>query len=259
LSAPGLSAKAESIKQKILPKEEPKPDPGLTSLLKTWDDEHSESYAVYIQELNGSKRFAGLNENSKMIPASTYKLFVAYAIYHAAENNELNLQTKTRTGYTIQTCIDRMLVQSDNECAKALGFLYGWEKINNELKQIGISSTNLNNYNPGSENPVNEKATTAKDEAILIDKLQSNKLLNQAHTNELFGYLKKQIYKERIAAGVPKGITVATKPGWLDYVQADAGIVYGAKSTYIVVILSDETTPAPLATLSKQIYNYLNN
>jgi len=242
-----------------LPKEEPKPDSGLTSLLNTWDSEHSKTYTVYIQELNGAKRFAGLNENSKMIPASTYKLFLAYAIYNAAENNELNLQTKTRNGYTIQSCIDRMLVQSDNECAKALGFLYGWENVNAELKKIGITSTDLNNYTAGSETPTSEKSTTAKDEAILIDQLQSYKILSKTHTDELLGYLKRQIYKERIAAGVPKGITVVTKPGWLDYVQADAGIVYGPKSTYILVILSDETTPAPLATLSKQIYNYLNN
>jgi len=194
-----------------------------------------------------------------MIPASTYKLFLAYAIYHAAENNELELQTKTRTGFTIQACIERMLVQSDNECAKALGFLYGWEKVNAELKKIGITSTNLNNYSAGSEEPTSEKSTTAKDEFLLIKQLENYSILSKANTDQLFGYLRKQIYRERVAAGVPKGVTVATKPGWLDYVQADAGVVYGPKSTYILVILSDETGPSPLASLSEQIYNYLNN
>jgi beta-lactamase class A len=71
--------------------------------------------------------------------------------------------------------------------------------------------------------------------------------------------MKSQVWRERIPAGVPSGIAVADKPGWLDNVENDAAIVYGPKSTYTLVIMTTGNSTQPLADLSKQIYDYLQS
>ncbi len=78
--------------------------------------------------------------------------------------------------------------------------------------------------------------------------------------------MESQKYRERIPGGVPGGVTVADKPGWLtvaegdgENVQNDAAIVYGPKSTYILVITTTGSTTQPLADLSRQVYDYLQN
>ena len=58
-------------------------------------------------------------------------------------------------------------------------------------------------------------------------------------------------------ADLPVGRIVADKPGWLSNVQNDAAVVYGPKSTYVLVIMTNGSTTQPLADLSKQIYDYL--
>jgi beta-lactamase class A len=82
-------------------------------------------------------------------------------------------------------------------------------------------------------------------------------LLNTSNTDLLLRLMKTQQWRERIPAGVPSGIAVADKPGWLNDVQNDAAIVYGPKSTYTLVIMTNGASTSPLADLSRQIYTYL--
>jgi len=44
---------------------------------------------------------------------------------------------------------------------------------------------------------------------------------------------------DRIPQGVPEGIVVAHKTGNWENATHDVGIVYGARSTYVVVLMSD--------------------
>jgi beta-lactamase class A len=91
----------------------------------------------------------------------------------------------------------------------------------------------------------------------MLNKLQSGTLLGPTDTDMLLGLMKNQAYRERIPAGVPNGVVVADKPGWLPNVENDAAIVYGPKSTYILVVMTTGSTTQPLAYLSQVIYNQL--
>lgn len=241
-------------------------DQALAELVSSWASQQSFHSSVVVQELTGSKRTANFQATDSVVPASTYKIYVAYAVLHGIEQGKYSLTTKLDDGNALQTDLSNMILNSNNDAARTLGFLYGWKNINSLLSGQGVTHTNLYNYVPPSTQPVGDKHSTAQDLATILNKLYAGSLLSSSHTQLLLGLMKQQHYRERVPAGVPSGTVVADKPGWLSpadgesgYTQNDAAIVYGPKSTYIVVVTTTGSSTQPLANLSRQIYNYLQN
>lgn len=239
-------------------------DAQLQQIIESWAAKYSFHTSVVVRELTGDLRSATWQATDSVVPASTYKIYVAYGVLHGIELGSYTLNTKTSDGNTVQTDLNNMILNSDNDAARTLGFLVGWQNLNTLLQGQGISSTNLNNYVGSNTSPVGDKHTTAADLTTMLDKLYSGQALNQTHTQLLLHLMENQHYRERVPSGVPAGVTVADKPGWLTgnddpgtIVQNDAAIVYGPKSTYELVITTSGSSTSPLAALSAQVYNYL--
>lgn len=239
-------------------------DKQLTQIIESWAANYSFQSSVSVKELGGKYRTASFNPITKMEPASTHKLYVAYAVLHDIERGKLTMQTKTGNSSTVSSDLQSMIVNSDNEADRRLGFLVGWININILLSENGLTATDLDNYQPPSTKPIGGKESTTRDYTTLLEKLQAGMLLNKTHTDYLLGLMKTQLYRERIPAGVPDGVIVADKPGWLTPADGDNGnaendvaIVYGPKSTYILAILTNGSQANSLTKLSSQIYSYL--
>ena len=240
-------------------------DQNLSKIIGDWADNYKFSATVEVREVNGAKRSASYHANDSIVTGSTFKVYVAYAILHAIEQGNYRMSTKLSDGNTVQADMYDMIVNSDNNAARALGFQLGWPAIDSLIASQGAINTNLNNYVGSNTTPVGDKHSTAADLALILQKLQAGELLSAANTQYLLQLMETQNYRSAIPAGVPSGVTVADKPGWLtpadgiyEYVWNDAAIVYGPKSTYILVITTNgNSSTAPLANLSKQIYNYL--
>lgn len=237
-----------------------KNDPILNKLIADWANSQPVKYSIKFDEISKANddkqyRYAEYQSSESMVPASIYKLFVVYAALSSVEDGKYSLQSNMRSGNTVSRCIELSLKISDNACAEELGFMLGWENINTLIKSNGFSRTNVNNYRLGS-GALGDKQTTANDLSRYFKYLANNTLLSKSDSNLILEHLKNQVWRERIPAGVPDGIVVADKPGWLDNIQTDAGIIYGPKSTYSLVILSTANSPKPLAELSKIIYDY---
>ncbi|HSX05050.1 MAG TPA: serine hydrolase [Candidatus Saccharimonadales bacterium] len=234
-------------------------DAQLQQLVDNWASQQPFDSSVVVQELNGQLRTASRDADTPMTTASTYKIYVAYAVLHQVEQGTYAMQTTTRTGQTVQAALQKMILQSDNDSAEGLGFLVGWDKINQLAAAAGAVHTNINNYDSTGQPTNGNKLSTAADLATMVTKLQQGTLLNVADSAMLLGLMKSQVWRERIPAGVPSGIAVADKPGWLGNVENDAGIVFGPKSTYTLVIMTNDSTTRPLADLSKLVYSYLES
>jgi beta-lactamase class A len=235
------------------------PDAGLQHIIGTWARQHSFNSEVIVQELNGQKRTAGRNPDTLMTTASTYKIFVAYATLHQVERGKITMSSRTRTGQTVGQALNKMIVRSDNSSGEALGFLVGWNTVDWLAANVGASHTHINNYGSTGKATNGNKQSTAADLTTMVARLQQGTLLNSSNTSLLLGLMKSQIWRERIPAGIPSGTSVADKPGWLSNVENDAAIVYGPKSTYTLVIMTNGSTTQPLADLSRLIYNYLES
>lgn len=232
-------------------------DDELVRQITEWADSQPANYGIVVHELDGQRRTAEYQADRSMATASTYKVFLAYAFLHAVEQGDAAFDQQLPIGYSAEECVDRLLLRSENDCAHDLGNTVGWDAIDLLLPQYDYTATRLNNYDLNGQTTDVNKISSARDEALLMERLADGTLLDAGHTEMILSQLKQQIWRERIPAGVPDGIVVANKPGWLDGVENDAAIVYGPRSTYVITMLSDSSSTAPLADLSRLVYDYL--
>lgn len=187
--------------------------------------------------VNGSKRFEA---------ASTYKLFVAYAVFQQINAGAMHW-TDSINGKSAEQCFDDMIVKSDNPCAIAFGNKIGWGNIDNMIHGAGFNGTTVS----GST-----KYTNASDLAAYLQRLQAGTLFNSSDTDRLVGAMKRQIYRSGIPAGT--GLAVADKVGFVDNVIHDAGIVYGPHGPYIMVVMTSNSSWGAIANAARQINTFLN-
>ncbi len=188
----------------------------------------------------------GVNAGKQFEAASTYKLFVAYAIFQQINSGAMQW-TDTINGKPADQCFEAMIVKSDNPCALAFGNKIGWGTIDNMIHGIGFNSTTLS----GST-----KYTTAGDLAAYLQRLQAGTLLNGADQGRLVDAMKRQIYRAGIPAGT--GLPVADKVGFVDNVIHDAGIVYGPNGPYIMVVMTSNSSWGAIADIARQINTFMN-
>jgi beta-lactamase class A len=160
------------------------------------------------------------------------------------------LSSQTSAG-SLDSCLQKTILVSDNNCAQAIIDLIGWNETQNQVKAAGFSSTNVNNSGGGY------MSSTAADLASLLKGLYDGSLLNTSSTDYLLNLMKQQVYRSGIPAGSPNAV-VADKVGFLDSWNHDAAIVYAPNSTYVLVILTTNSSFSQIKALSNQIYNLYN-
>lgn len=229
---------------------------GLQEVIDNWVSRHGTGYHVVVRALGPDTGEASYSADVTTVPASTYKLFIAYAAYHQIESGKLSLQTTLDADDTVQSCIEKSLVRSDNDCAEAIGFKIGWERVDQLESAAGFLHTHLNNYDDDGSHS-DDKATTAEDISLLLQKLYDGKLLNEPHTENMLGYMKGQVYRNGIPAGSGDAL-VADKVGFLDGYTHDAAIVYARQPYILVIMTTNSDNWANIRDLSANIYQYMN-
>jgi hypothetical protein len=216
---------------------------GLSALL---GDIKKSGMSVSVIELGNMGRSANADGNKQYVAASTYKLFVAYAVIKKVEAGQMSWSDTISGSKNAEACFDAMIVVSDNPCAKAFGDKIGWQNIQNMMRDLGLSSTQLSP----------SLYTTTNDLAKYLQQLQNGSLLSASGTDRLLSAMKRQIYRSGIPAGA--GATVANKVGFIDSYLHDAAIVYGPKGPYVLVIMSSGSSWSAISSVSGQINEYLN-
>lgn len=219
---------------------------GIQALINEWVRTHSGVYGVSFRYLAGGIN-ADTNGGKQFTSASIYKLYVADVVYNKVQAGELSLDGSTSTGASVASCIDAMIVRSENNCAIALGSMIGWNANIEFLRSQGFGSTNL--ISGGF-------LTTANDTADLLVKLQNGSLIPSGSTSSLISMMSRQIYR----AGVPAGSagSVANKVGFLGGLNHDAAIVYHPKGSYVLVVMSSGSNFSAIADLARKISAVMN-
>jgi|GEM_PF-4096365 len=225
---------------------------GLYKTIEDFAKTHAGTYRVAAVELSGANnRSAFYNADSAVVTASTFKLFVAYGILQDIENGKITMNTSTSEG-SVSDCMYKMIHISDNDCASALQSLLGFESFQARLKADGMPNTDL------IRTPTKDKHSTARDEMTLVTKLYNHELINEDSLKYLLDLMENQVYRSGIPAG-SHGALVADKVGFLYALNHDIGIVYGPKSTYALVILTDGAGGwNNVRLLADQVYGFYN-
>lgn len=226
-------------------------DEGLYKLFANFDATHYGAHHIAAVELKGQgSRSAFYKADEKIIPASTYKLFLAYGILQQVEEGTLTMDSPTVEG-TVKYCIERMIHLSTNECGIALQNVLGWAAFDKKLIADGFASTKLNNADNS------DKQTTARDEMQLLTKLYNRELLNDGSTQYLLGLMQNQVWRSGIPSG-SRGAVVADKVGYLFSLTHDIAIVYSPKATYALVVMTEGSSWTNIKLLAQEVYEFYN-
>jgi beta-lactamase class A len=240
-----------------LPAAAPIPIKGqLQSILNNFVAADPNDWGIVVTNLKTGET-GSINAGKVMESASLYKLFVAQAIYRAIDAGQLSYGQDAGggSGMDIADCLNAMITVSDNTCGRALGSIVGWQALNPTLTSTGFTGTDMTN--PAQD-------TDAHDVALLFQRLYAGTLASPASNANFLNLLKSQRVNNRLPVGLPAGTVIAHKTGDLDDYVHDAGIVYGPKSDYLVVVMSGPwddpgTAPARFGQLSSQLYSYFEN
>lgn len=209
-------------------------------------------FSIVVKDLK-TGAVASSQSDQKFTSASLYKLFVAQGILEKVDRGELSLSRQTKNGLTVESCLKLMITVSDNSCGVALGAMLGWQNYDAALNQQGYSSTTLARTN---------LQTSASDVALFFSRLYEGSLLSPASNQLLLGLLKSQKVNDRLPTGLPAGTQIAHKTGDLNGLRHDAGVVFGPKTDYLIVVLSGPwrtgNSSQVFGDLSNQVYRQLN-
>jgi beta-lactamase class A len=219
-------------------------DTGMSALIEQYAKDKGGSWGVSYMSLSGNARNASYQGDKSFRTASTYKLFVAYGALKRVESGQWSWSMQVNGGRDLAKCLDDMIVKSDNPCGETLLDKIGFKTLTSELKAIGLNNSS---FTCSCGYPV----TTANDLVRFNGALQAGQLLNADSTSRLIGLMKRNVYRQ----GIPKGAsgTTADKVGFLDAFLHDAAIVYSPSGTYALTIMTEGSSWANMAELTRKI------
>jgi beta-lactamase class A len=200
--------------------------------------------------------------------ASTIKLLILVTLYAAADRDPsiLTRRVAPRRGdyvggsalfdpapvgakFRISTIARAMIDQSDNTAANALISFLGFDAINATARRAGLEHTQLRRHflDYGAILRHSNNLTTARDMGTLLYAIERGwrealqTVASPMACRHMIDVLLRQEDREKIAAGLPRGVPLANKTGEITGVRNDVGIIdpYG-DSPYILAVFTKE-------------------
>ncbi len=182
--------------------------------------------AVVYQDLTKGKFYNYGAVDKALVGASVSKLITAGLYLHEVDEGKRSL-SDVAAGSSARSQIKLMIEQSDNAAWLALDKVLGSSNLDNYARSIGMAK-----YKHSSN------TLTAKDVAVLLQKLYGGKLLTKASTDLLLGHMAAANYRGYIVSVLPAGTKSYHKVGFLPELIHDAAIVDNGKYPYILVIFT---------------------
>lgn len=170
------------------------------------------------------------NADTQFTSASTYKIFVAYAMINDVETGRRTWSSAIN-GTTWDACLSRMIINSDNTCPEAYLASIGYSKFNEIVQSLGVSDKTA--FQPY------DMRTTAGDLALVLQKLYQGELMSEENKSKLLGLMSRQVYRQGIPTGVGGAGVVYDKVGFMDDLLHDAAIVHSDAGDYVLVIMTN--------------------
>jgi beta-lactamase class A len=191
--------------------------------------------------------------------ASSIKIAVLAELYHQAQAGKLKLAdlytvqaadlvpdsyimgglTPGVTRVTLRDLATMMVAVSDNSATNVLIDRVGMESVNGLMDSLGLTHTCLRRkmMDLKAATEGRENVSTPAEMATLLADLYRGKVLNRELTDDFFKVLStpKQSF---IPRDLPEGLKIANKPGELEGVRNDSGVVFVEKRPYVICVMT---------------------
>jgi len=213
---------------------------------------------VAILDLSTGQSYL-LHADEVLPTASSIKIAILAELYRQAQQGKIKLGelytlqqsdivggsgvaealTPGVTRLTIRDVAALMISVSDNSSANVIIDRVGMENVNALLDSLGLTHTHLRrkmmDLKAASEG--RENIATPREMMMLLEDLYRGKVLNKQYTEDFFKLLS--IHKESyLPRELPDDLRVANKPGELEGVRNDSGIVFTGNRPYVISVMT---------------------
>jgi len=255
----------------------------LQEQIRAADQQLDGVLAVAVKDLTSQEEFF-LNPDEVMPQASSIKIAVLAELYLQAQQDKLKLTdeyvvrkedlvpgsdimlglTAGVTRLTLRDLATMMVAVSDNSATNVLIDRLGLENVNSMLESQGLHATRLRrkmmDLKAASEG--RENVSTPREMMTLLEKIYRAQLLNKEMTDDLLKVLST--HKESaLLQGLPDDAVAASKPGELEAVRNDSGIVFVKNRPYILCVMTsylkdEKEGSATIRKISALAYTYFD-
>jgi beta-lactamase class A len=189
--------------------------------------------------------------------ASSIKLAILYELFKQSEEGRVRLdapltwEPKRAVGgsgvlfelsnptLSLRDYATLMVVLSDNTATNVVIDAIGLDRVNARMQALGTAEIRLRRRMMDLEAAAkgNENVATPSALARLLTAIDKGEGLTPASRDAMVQILKKGKTSPMLR-GIPPGVAVASKPGDLDAVRADAGVVYVPQRPYVFVAMT---------------------
>ena len=213
---------------------------------------------VAILDLGGGQKFL-LHGDDVFPQASSIKVAVLAELYRQAQAGKLKLTdlytvqaadlvpdstivgglTPGVTRITLRDLATMMVAVSDNSATNVLIDRVGMENVNALMDSLGLTHTRLRrkmmDLKAASEG--RENISTPAEMMTLLEDLYRGKVLNKEMTADFFVMLSTP-KSSFIPRDLPEGLKIANKPGELEGVRNDSGVVFVENRPYVICVMT---------------------
>jgi beta-lactamase class A len=157
-----------------------------------------------------------------------------------------------------------MVVLSDNTATNILIDRLGMDNINEGVIRLGLKETKLRRHMIDLEaaKKGNENVSTPREMLTLIEKVHAGLALDAAHTKEYFDLLRLPKESEFHQA-LPEDVPIADKPGALEAVRCDTGLIDISGHPFIMSIATtydarDDEGERAVEDVARLAYDYFS-
>jgi beta-lactamase class A len=226
--------------------------------LKGVNDQLDGVMALAVKDLASGDEFF-INPDEVMPQASSIKITVLAELYRLAQSGKLKLTdeyvvrkedlvpgsdimlglTPGVTRVTLRDLATFMVAVSDNSATNVLIDRVGMENVNSMLEGEGLHTTRLRrkmmDLKAASEG--RENVSSPREMMTLLESIYRGKLLRKELTDDFIRVLST--HKESaLLQGLPEDAVAASKPGELEAVRNDSGIIFVKNRPYILCVMT---------------------
>jgi beta-lactamase class A len=213
---------------------------------------------VAIQDLTTGDHYL-LHEDEVFAQASSIKITVLANLYLQAEQGKLKLTdlytvqssdlvadsdimnglTPGVTRVTLRDLATMMVAVSDNSATNVLIDRVGMQNVNAMLDSLNLPHTRLRRkmMDLQAAKEGRENISTPHEMMTLLDAVYHGKLLNKDSTADFFKMLSTN-KNSWIPRDLPADLKIADKPGALEAVRNDSGIVFVEGRPYVICVMT---------------------